>query len=275
MKRTITALLVACALLLTAGHDYVLPTVNDASVNAAEPAKLAPAASAKAVIVGPLDNKSEPGDLVVLQATGSVANAYKWTVIPADVAAGRFFEFNEKDATGKVTKSTLVFSCRKSGTFTFCLAVAVDNTLDQTTYTLANGTPGPQPPPEPPTPPTPGPNENPYRPNPQMKLAVDSVLKFDLTAADSQVLASLYGVTATKALATLKTYGDLRSFLVAEGSKLGLQNKYAGLGMAVDGAMLQMTNGKSAKASTPIDKSLTEKALATLAWAVYETGTKK
>jgi len=228
-----------------------------------DPVKEQPILAAKAVITGPADGKSEPGDLVVLRATGSVASAYKWQVLPPE-AANKYFEIVERDSTGKIVGSSVVFASRKSGTYVFMLAVAIGDSVDLAGYVLTNQEVGPPKPPDPP----PEPVVNPYKPDPVFQAAVAPVKSFSLSKVDSDSLSRLYGVTARQALAQLSTTTELRAFLIAEGTKLNLKDKYKGLGTEVDSALVKMLGTNVGN----LDKVVAGRALDTLAWAVWETG---
>lgn len=108
---------------------------------------------AKAVIVGP--EKSAPGDLVILETTGSTADAYKWTL------ANSLKTFKPSDG-GK----TCIFASGTPGVYIFVLSVSEAGpngqgpaTVDAVTHVLQIGDdpnpPGPGPEPKPPNPPTP------------------------------------------------------------------------------------------------------------------------
>lgn len=121
-----------------------------------------PAVAQDAGIVGP--DESQPGNMVVFLAADPPAEAYKWKIVPKS-AAGQFFSFTERDDTGKIIKSTAVFSSRTPGTYSVVLARVTGGQLSLDTHTLANGgdepPPGPEPDPDNPDPPgpEPGPTE--------------------------------------------------------------------------------------------------------------------
>ena len=142
------------------GQSPALPPALPPSAVRRPPSTPTPAA--RAVIAGPAENTSQPGDLVVLRTAGSVAAAYRWCIVPT-TAASRYVEIAERDNTGKVTGSTVVFASRTPGDYTFVLAVALGDEVDQAAYTLHNQESPPTPPT--PTPPTPTP-PNPTPPNP-------------------------------------------------------------------------------------------------------------
>ena len=120
----------------------------------------------------------------------------------------------------------------------------------------------------PPDPPPPEPVVNPYQPDPTFKAVVAPVTKYSLSPADSQNLSKLYGVAARQALAQLTTTVELRAFLISEGAKLNLKDKYKGLGTEIDSALIKMLGSNVGN----LDKTVAGKALDTLAWAVWETG---
>jgi hypothetical protein len=85
---------------------------------------------ANAVLLGPTTAKV--GELVRLDASGSMASAFKWIAPTGD------FEVYEGGRKA-------VFSARKEGVYQFTLAVALNNTLDVKTFTIR--VEGPLPPP--------------------------------------------------------------------------------------------------------------------------------
>jgi hypothetical protein len=164
-----------------------------------------PTPAARAVIVGPAENTAQPGDLVVLRTTGSVAASYRWCIIPT-AAASRYVEIAERENTGKVTGSTVVFASRTAGDYTFVLAVALGDVVDQTVYTLHN-----QEVPPTPTPPDPAPpNPTPPTPTPGPLLWITVVEDSNLNNRTPQQAA----IYASKALRDAVAAGGLRWRLI-------------------------------------------------------------
>lgn len=161
----------------------------------------------KAVIDAPA--KSDPGDLVILDAAKSVgAKAFAWAL------PGSTKTFLPVDGGVRC-----VFACGSAGRYTFVLAVAAGDKVAVATHTIEIG--GlPAPPAPGPSPPTPGPGPDPA-PNPppqpepdgQYGLRQSVIDSYKLVsprpANETRLIAKNFRTTAAKiAAGTLKTPGE-------------------------------------------------------------------
>lgn len=165
-------------------------------------------AEVKAVLVGP--DEAEPGDLVVVNAEGSIGDGFRFRV--DERLTGRVFQFGRQ----------VVFATRTPGEYRFQVIVA-DRTaaIDETTLVVKIGETPPPTPPKPPDPPSPPPQ--PPGPPPLPPMDVDPGLRAALTngfntrKADAAIWSGmLLGIgrvieqDATKPSgARLKTMGDV------------------------------------------------------------------
>ncbi len=150
-------------------------------------------AAAVAKITGP--TSAYPGDLVVLTSDGTVGTAYQWAIIPTD-AGSRCFQYNERDNTGKLSRSIAVFATRTEGVYTFVLASAESDTVALALHTVTISSSGPPPGPGP----GPGPNPPPPPPGDIATTAYNAALKVN-APAEALVMARVYRKVANNSAA--------------------------------------------------------------------------
>jgi hypothetical protein len=221
-------------------------------------AMLATQAAAEVKITGPADPVA-PGEYVQLTVSG-VADAAlptgklvlwpreKTTLLPARTWTG---------------EAIVLFSAKSAGKYLLALSVPKDGKIEYAEIVVTVG--------DPPPPPPPPPDQNPWQPAQQYQALVRPVINLRLGRADATSLAGLYGSLARDVAggpAAIETTADLRKVLVERGSKLALKGRYAGLAEAVD-QVLAKTLGLDVVA---LNKPEAAALLATLAWAVWETG---
>lgn len=150
-------------------------------------------ADASAVIEGP--TKANPGDLVILDGSESIADSRQWLLVNSDK---QFLAFEEN--------RKIVFASGTPGDYVFMLAVAqsVDDvsTISIVKHTVTVGTPEP---PVPPPTPTPGPNPPtpPVPPNPDLsgisKQTYEIVKSLDWKTGEPQKHAAAFRSVTRKA----------------------------------------------------------------------------
>lgn len=158
---------------------------------------------AKAIVKGPTE--VAPGDLVVLDATESVAHAYEWTLPDS-----------QKTFLPVEGGTKLVFSTGAPGHYTFVLSVAhcegiadekapCKATVAVATHTVTVGKPKP---PEPDPDPDPDPDDPPTPPaDPIAKAIFDAAMKLDKTnrAQEAKAISLIYREVASEGAALTNT----------------------------------------------------------------------
>lgn len=165
------------------------------------PAAVDPVAS----LQGP--TQSEPGDLVIIKATGTTGNDPKFDCFPNNTSwqAIKFLD----------NSYGIVFSTKTPGKYTFCLAVNLNSKTAMKCHTITIGNPVPVPPGPNPIPPGPGPV-----PNDPFYQTLLKAYQADNSPKDSKIAFSKVFNEAVKAVDSAETSGDLMSATLKIASEL-------------------------------------------------------